>query len=220
MDYKNKYLKYKTKYIQLKNNNMIGGGIKLTDDNTTIEKEIFKNDGENKIVDPNILKILNNAYKTKITEFIPHSDKDGEAIMWKIYYKNSDTSTGTDTYILVGFGVTTDLSQFEKYPNFKEKGGIKDAKGLYITSVAGDPEYSGIVNILFKNIDKYANENKYDYLLLEAKKYEPDNYLLKIYEKQGFILIKELTEEGETGTLMCKNIKEGFDCFEKINNKN
>jgi len=210
MDYKNKYIKYKTKYIQLKNNNMIGGGIKLTDDNTTIEKEIFKNDGENKIVDPNILKILNNAYKTKITEFIPHSDKDGEAIMWKIIYEEK----------LVGFGVTTDLDQFKKDPNFEEKGGIKESKGLYITSVAGDPEYSGIVNILFKNIDKYANENKYDYLLLEAKKYEPDNYLLKIYGKQGFIPIKELTEEGETGTLMCKNIKEGFDCFKKINNKN
>jgi len=28
MDYKNKYLKYKTKYLQLKRNNMIGGGKK------------------------------------------------------------------------------------------------------------------------------------------------------------------------------------------------
>lgn len=129
--------------------------------------------------------------------------------MWKIIYEEK----------LVGFGVTTDLSQFKEHPNFKKKGGIKEAKGLYITSVAGDPKYNGIVSILFTNIYKYAKDNKYDYLLLEAKKYEPNNYLPKIYGKQGFKEIKELTEGGETGTLMCKNIKEGFDCFKEINIK-
>jgi len=42
MDYKNKYLKYKTKYIQLKNNNMIGGGNKINfEDNFFINKSLF-----------------------------------------------------------------------------------------------------------------------------------------------------------------------------------
>ena len=80
---------------------------------------------------------------------------------------------------MAGFGVTTDLAQFEKYDNFEAKGGIRNAKGLYITSVAGDNNYSGIVSLLFEKINEYAIENDYDYLLLEAKKYE-DNYLVKI----------------------------------------
>lgn len=120
--------------------------------------------------------------------------------------------------ILVGFGVSTDLAQFEKHDNFEAKGGIKGAKGLYITSIAGNSEYKGVVGILFDEIDKYAKENEYDYLLLEAKKYEP-NYLVELYRKKDYISIKELTEDGETGTLMCKDIKKGFNCVDKIKAK-
>lgn len=203
MAYHSKYLLYKTKYLNLKN--QIGGTkIALTKENTKIIQEIFINNG-NKITDPSILKLFNNAYNADIKEFIPHSDKDGDAIMWKIYYNDN----------LVGFGVTTDLAQFEKYPNFVSKGGIRDAKGLYITSIAGNPSYKGIVNILFKYIDEYANDNNYDYLLLEAKKYD-DNYLVGLYGRYGFIPIKELEDDGEIGTLMCKDIKEGFNCVNRI----
>ena len=193
MAYHSKYLLYKTKYLNLKN--QLGGTkIALTQVNTKIEREGFINNGS-KITDPFILALLNNAYNTNIKEFIPHSDEDGEAIMWKIYYNDN----------LVGFGVTTDLAQFEKDHNFEEKGGIRDAKGLYITSIAGDNKYSGVVKLLFEYIDKYAIENNYDYLLLEAKKYEP-NYLVGLYCKYEFMEIKELTDGGETGTLMCKYI--------------
>lgn len=203
MAYYDSYLKYKKKYLNLKN--QLGGTkIVLTKENTKIIQEIFINNG-NKITDPSILKLLNNAYNTDINEFIPHSDKDGEAIMWKILYGDK----------LVGFGVITDLAQFEKYDNFVSKGGIKGAKGLYITSIAGDSKYSGVVGLLFEHIDKFANAIDYDYLLLEAKKYEP-NYLVKLYSKYGFIEIKELTEDGETGTLMCKDIKKGFECVSRI----
>jgi hypothetical protein len=203
MAYHSKYLLYKTKYLNLKN--QLGGTkIALTKENTKIVQERFINN--HTITDPSILNLLNNAYNADIKEFIPHSDKDGEAIMWKIYYNDN----------LVGFGVSTDLAQFEKYPNFQEKGGIRDAKGLYITSIAGDSKYSGVVGLLFGSIDNYANDNNYDYLLLEAKKYEP-NYLVGLYNKYGFKSIKELTDDGETGTLMCKNIQAGFNCFDKIN---
>ena len=124
MDYYLKYIKYKTKYRSLKNNNMSGGAKTiLTKENTEIIQEIFKNDN-NKITNEDILNLINNAYNTEITNFVPHSDVNGEAIMWKILYDKK----------LVGFGVTTDLEQFEKYPNFEEKGGIIGAKGLYITS--------------------------------------------------------------------------------------
>ena len=172
MTYYDSYIKYKFKYLNLKN--QLGGTkIALTKENTKIIQERFINNG-NKITDPSILKLLNTAYNADIKEFIPHSDKDGEAIMWKILYRDK----------LVGFGVTTDLAQFEKYDNFISKGGIKDAKGLYITSIAGDSKYSGVVGLLFEHIDKFANaiDNNYDYLLLEAKKYEP-NYLVKLYIK-------------------------------------
>jgi len=204
MAYHSKYLLYKTKYLNLKN--QLGGTkIALTKENTKIVQERFINNTVKTITDPSILNLLNNAYNADIKEFIPHSDKDGEAIMWKIYYNDN----------LVGFGVTTDLAQFEKYDNFEEKGGIKGAKGLYITSIAGVNKYSGVVRLLFEHIDKYAIKNDYDYLLLEAKKYEP-NYLVGLYSKYGFIEIKELTDSGETGTLMCKDIKEGFNCVSRI----
>jgi hypothetical protein len=203
MAYYDSYLKYKKKYLNLKN--QLGGTkIALTKENTKIIQEIFINNG-NKITDPSILKLLNTAYNADIKEFIPHSDKDGEAIMWKILYGDK----------LVGFGVITDLAQFEKYDNFVSKGGIKGAKGLYITSIAGVNKYSGVVRLLFGSIDKFANANNYDYLLLEAKKYEP-NYLVGLYSRYGFIKIKELIEDGEVGTLMCKDIKEGFECVSRI----
>ena len=203
MAYHSKYLLYKTKYLNLKN--QLGGTkIALTKENTKIIQEIFINNGTT-INDPSILKLLNDAYKENKTEVIPHSDKDGEAIMWKILYGDK----------LVGFGVITDLAQFENDSNFEIKGGIKGAKGLYITSIAGDSKYSGVVGLLFEHIDKFANANNYDYLLLEAKKYD-DNYLVGLYSRYGFTSIKELTDGGETGTLICKDIKEGVECVSRI----
>jgi hypothetical protein len=207
MDYYSKYIKYKTKYLELSNQQIGGTKIILTLENTEINFIPFYNEGHNKIKDHDILELLNKAYKTKFTEFTPHSDISGEAKMWKILYDKK----------LVGFGVTTDLEQFEKYPNFEEKGGIRGVRGLYITSIAGNSEYKGVVGLLFNEIDKYAKhkDNNYDYLLLEAKKYEPD-YLVKLYHGYGFTPIKELTEAGETGTLMCKDVKDGFNCVSRI----
>jgi hypothetical protein len=54
--YYNKYLKYKTKYLNLKNNNMNGGSkIKLTEENTEIIKVISN-------------LILQQDYKDKLIE--------------------------------------------------------------------------------------------------------------------------------------------------------
>lgn len=208
MAYYDSYIKYKFKYINLKYSKQIGGTIDLKQpehiENTKIVQERFINNGS-AINDPSILKILNEAYKEDKKEFIPLSKEGCEAIMWKILYKNE----------LASFGVTTNLTQFEKDSNFEIKGGIKGAKGLYITSIAGNPSYRGVVNILFEHIDKYAIKNDYDYLLLEAKKYD-DNHLVGLYSRYGFKSIKELTDGGETGTLMCKDIKEEFECVSGI----
>jgi len=208
-DYYKKYLKYKTKYLELKDNLQFGGNkVITTDDNTNVFFETFKNKDDNKITNFDIIKLLNNAYKTNITEFIPNSDINGNAILIRVLYKPNNK--------LIGFGVITDLKQFEKYDNFEEKGGIRGACGLYITSIAGDSNYSGIVKLMFDKINDYAKDNNYDYLLLEAKKYE-DNFLVRLYGRHGFISIKELEDGGEIGTLMCKDIKDGFGCYDKIN---
>jgi len=184
----------------------------LSKDKIIIEKETFINNG-NAIKDSDIINLYNIAYKPKepLTEFMPNTDKGGEALIWKIKLKYTPNE-------LIGFCVTTDLEQFKKYDNFESKGGIKEAKGLFITSVAGNSDYKGIVGLLFEEIIKYAKSNKYDYLLLEAKKYEPINFLVKLYEKQDFKSIKEMPpeDEGEVGTLMCRNISESFNCDEKI----
>jgi hypothetical protein len=185
---------------------------KLSKDKIIIEKETFINNG-NAINDSDIINLYNKAYKPKepLIEFTPNTDDGGEALIWKIKLKDTPNE-------LIGFCVTTDLEQFKKYDNFESKGGIKEAKGLFITSVAGNSDYKGIVGLLFEEIIKYAESNKYDYLLLEAKKYEPINFLVKLYEKQGFKSIKEMPPEddGEVGTLMCRNISENFNCYEKI----
>jgi len=138
-DYKQKYLKYKQKYLSFKMTQKGGAKTKLTKENITIEKQQFINENNNKIKDKDIIDLINKAYGTNITEFIPHTDINGTAIIWKILYEKK----------LVGLCVTTDLDQFKKYGNFESKGGIIEGKGLYITSVAGNSEYSGIVNLLF-----------------------------------------------------------------------
>ena len=187
----------------------------LSKDKIIIEKETFINNG-NAIKNSDIINLYNIAYKQKepLTEFMPNTDENGKALIWKIKLNT--------TQELIGFCVTTDLDQFKKYENFKSKGGIEEANGLFITSVAGNSNYKGIVGLLFEDIIKYANSEpngkKYHYLLLEAKKYEPINFLVKLYEKQGFTSIKEMPPEddGEVGTLMCRNISESFNCYGKI----
>ena len=184
----------------------------LSEDEIIIKAETFINNG-NAIKDSDIINLYNKAYKPKepLTEFMPNTDEGGKALIWKIILKDTPNE-------LIGFCVTTDLEQFKKYDNFESKGGIKEAKGLFITSVAGNSHYKGIVGLLFKEIIKYAESNKYDYLLLEAKKYEPINFLVELYKTQKFKSIKEMPPEddGEVGTLMCRNISESFKCYEKI----
>jgi L-aminopeptidase/D-esterase-like protein len=208
MDYKDKYLKYKEKYLQLKNINMLGGGIKLSVDNTQLETMEFLNNGSNNISDSDILKLLNKAYGQTLTEFIPNSAVGGKALIYKLKY--------TETNELVGIAVVTDLDQFKSNSGFKDKGGIVDKKGLYITSVAGNPEFSGVVGLLFNKIISDAESSDYDYLLLEAKKYEHDDYLPKLYGRFGFVSIKLMESEGETGTLMCRDIKSDCQCVNTI----
>lgn len=203
-DYYSKYIKYKSLYLDIKREQI--DKTRLTEDNTKIKKMKFVNEFNAKITDSDILDLLSSAYKVLLHKFVPNTAINGTAIVWKILYQDNK---------LVGMAVTTDLDQFKSASNFEDKGGIKDAKGLYITSVAGNSEYSGVINLLFNKIDNYARKHEYDYLLLEAKQYEPD-YLPIVYGKKGFIKIKIMNDDEEISTLMCKNINPEFDCESTI----
>jgi len=181
MDYKNKYLKYKNKYLQLKNYNQIGGDkTKLTKENTNILK-INSNDELD-----NYKKILIDL--TKICEpddeFEPIINEPHD-IFWLVQYK--------ETKKIIGYLKSSDLQQYEKNDNFELVGGIKDKKGLQISGVCnGNPnEYTNIGSLLLENIEEYARDNDYDYILLHAG--TDREYLIGegerkgLYIKNGFI---------------------------------
>ena len=180
MDYKDKYLKYKTKYLKLKNINLVGGEdkTKLNESNTEIVSEVFENNGSNKITNTDILDLMSRAYGQTYTEFTPNSALNGNALVYKLFYVPENK--------LVGLAVATNLDQFKSDDGFEDQGGIIDKLGLFITSVAGDSNFSGVVGLLFNQIISDAESSDVDYLLLQAKKYEPVDYLVSLYKKSGF----------------------------------
>ncbi len=224
-DWKSKYLKYKSKYLELCG---IKGGnkIQLDELNTEIIIDEFINSSGNVIIDKEILELLSEAYNIDLRKFIPNSADDGKALVYKLYYKTNPINPVLPNK-LVGIAVTTDMDQFKHMSDFENKGGIMNKKGLFITSVAGKSGFKGVVKILFDKIIQYSEENSIDYLLLEAKKYEPDDFLPGLYSRHGFESIIEIETETdkvgesgepilEVGTLMCKNINSNCNCVETI----
>jgi len=74
-DYYTKYLKYKSKYLELKNNNMIGGGKKILD----IDHVMFPVYNNNKFLDE-----VANEYK-KIKNIFIQLENNNEVIKEFIY---------------------------------------------------------------------------------------------------------------------------------------
>jgi hypothetical protein len=81
-------------------------------------------------------------------------------IFWVLIY-NDD---------IVGYLKSQDLKQFEDSEYFELLGGIKGKKGLQIGGACnGMPEkYSNLATPLLNEIEKYAKENNYDYIVLHA----------------------------------------------------
>lgn len=153
-----KYLKYKNKYMALKQDiyNQYGGApIKID------------------IINSRIIQIKTNEelaqYKDKLIEltkvcepndtFNPSLVENFD-IFWVLIY-NDD---------IVGYLKSQDLKQFEDSEYFELLGGIKGKKGLQIGGACnGMPEkYSNLATPLLNEIEKYAKENNYDYIVLHA----------------------------------------------------
>lgn len=66
-------------------------------------------------------------------------------------------------------------------------GAIKNKKGLYLTFLCSDKNYKGITAPLFEAVEKYAKDNNFEYILLEAKL----NWRKTYYKKFGYNNIKD-----------------------------
>jgi len=192
IDYYNKYFKYKTKYLELKSDNMIGGTqTRLTTENTNIIKIILNEElekYESTLVDLTRICEPTDAFVPLINE--PYD------IFWLAEFK--------ETNEIIGYLKSSDLQQYESDENFELVGGIRGKKGLQISGACnGMPDkYSNMASILLNNIEKYANENYYNYILLHAG--TDRDYLISegerkgLYIKNGFIKDRIL-KAGEGG---------------------
>ena len=175
--YYNKYLKYKTKYLNLKNNNMNGGSkIKLTEENTEII-QVISND------------ILQQEYTDKLIELTTicePSDKFNPIINepYDIFWiaKNKVNKE------IIGYLKSTDLEQFNKDEIFVLLGGIVGEEGLQISGACnGNPEkYSNLATLLLNKIEDYANDEGYQYILLHAG--TDREYLIGEGERKGLYI--------------------------------
>ncbi len=163
MNYHKQYIKYKNKYLILKNK-FRGGGDKIeaSCDNSSIEL-ITKQDELDKIKEY-LLKLYYVCEPEDAKEMNEFEFHGTNSIYWLLKYKETNET--------IGFMQTTDLSQFEDEDSFELQGGIKDKKGLFITKVCnGNPnKFKNVATLLLQAINKYARDNYYDYLLLHASK--------------------------------------------------
>jgi len=175
-----KYLKYKNKYMALKQDiyNQYGGApIKID------------------IINSRIIQIKTNEelaqYKDKLIEltkvcepndtFNPSLVENFD-IFWVLIYNDDDDDD------VVGYLKSQDLKQFEDSEYFKLLGGIKEKKGLQIGGACnGMPEkYSNLATPLLNEIEKYAKENNYDYIVLHAG--TDRDYLIGEGERRGLYI--------------------------------
>ncbi len=150
MYYKNKYVKYKNKYLGLK----YGGGIDVN-----IDKLEFIID------DSNLINI-----KKHITGFSMEIQIDPRATYIFCCYNNE----------IVGYVMFIKLQHFENrnfniLDSYNSKGlkyideELICNKGLYITVVYINQEYNNINLYLFDKIISYSNENRFEYILFISK---------------------------------------------------
>lgn len=168
----------KSKKSRKQKNKVKNGGnpaIKLTSNNTEIMKitnnDVLKTYGEKlialtRVCEPN-------------DEFNP-SIKEGYEIFWLVKYLETDE--------IVGYLKSTDLTPYQNEDNFKLLGGIKGQKGLQISGACnGMPmKYSNLATLLLEEIEKYAKDNQFNYILLHAG--TDRDYLISNGERKGLYI--------------------------------
>jgi len=182
-----KYLKYKIKYLKLKNAQIGGDQIYIDKANSQIKIYDYPSSKYDKI--HQVLKDLYEICEPNDQFLNPHGDS---AKVFTLEYIPNNK--------IVGFAVITDLKLFIRDKHFEEQGGDKNKKGLFITSVcANTATYRGVATPILMIIKEYSINNNYDYLLLHAKKdrtYLHDNLGLRqgLYVKNGY---KKIGEYGD-----------------------
>ena len=129
--------------------------IKLTEDNTKIIK-IEQNSKLKKY--KNILIELTKVCEPS-DEFNPDIEEPYE-IFWIAKYKNE----------IIGYIKSTNLDLYKDESNFRLLGGIKKKKGIQISGACnGTPDkYSNLATLLLFEIENYARNNNFEYILLHA----------------------------------------------------
>jgi hypothetical protein len=107
-------------------------------------------------------------------------------IFWVLVHNSGD---------IVGYLKSQDLKQFEDNEYFELLGGIKGKKGLQIGGACnGMPEkYSNLATPLLNEIEKYAKENNYAYIVLHAG--TDRDYLIGEGERPGLYIKNEYRKE-------------------------
>ena len=153
------YIIYKTEYF--KNN--------ISDIKTTI-----------KILDKNNI----NDYKKELDELYSKCVYSDNIICTDFKLNNNDSKL----FVLMNDNKIIGSLQIDDFDNLNKQfyvnylGAIDNKKGLYLTYLCGNNNYKGITKPLFEELDKYAINNGFEYILLEAK----TEWRVKYYNKFGY----------------------------------
>lgn len=189
MDYKNKYIKYKTKYTDLKRE--MNHRIAVADINT---KTIIRS-------------TLSGKLKNNISALYKICEP-GEIFVGLTDYSICMMLKDVDKNLIIGFMILTEMSFLQAMElntdSFITKGGIPNKKGLFLTSLCGDPNYKGVTEPLMNKLDNYVKNNKYEYVCLHVSNKRPK--VEHLYSSFGFTktgLYRD-TENNELFTIMIK----------------
>ncbi len=166
-------------------------------DNTHVTTRVFKKKTDDKLRDPDLLALLNNAFRTKLTSFVPNSADDGAAVIFELRENT--------TKKLIGVAVASQMRQFVNDEDFDQQGGnLFKGEGILITSVAGSSMFSHVTERLFSAIETCARNSFHNYLMLHALKHYPVDYLVPLLTKLGFKVVE--FRAPEKSTLMVKDL--------------
>jgi hypothetical protein len=151
--------------------------------------EYFKNNISNikttiKIIDKNNF----NDYKKELDELYSKCVYSDNIICtdFKLNTNNSKVFVLINDNKIIGSLQIDNFDHLKKQFYIKHLGAIHNKNGLYLTYLCGNNNYKGITKPLFEEVDKYASNNGFEYILLEAKTEWRVNY----YKKFGYTNIK------------------------------
>jgi hypothetical protein len=149
------------------------------------ENEFFKNLVSNiktnvKMIDKknfdNYKKQLDKLYsKCVYNDNTVHND-------FKLNHDESKLFILFDNNNIIGALQIDDFDNLNKQYYVQSIGAINNKKGLYLTFLCGNDEYKGITAPLFESVEKYAKNNGFKYILLQATTEWRVNY----YKKFGY----------------------------------